>query len=170
LDKYLPLFPDAVVTLFEYLDWSIWYYHEERYDEISGMADVLGVDSHIAIMVNYVYEFTSFCTSVIARQEDGLIMHLRMLDFMFPDETRNLTYIAQFYNGEDYAFEAVMFGGLAAMQTGFKRGAFSISINQRTPSDGSSFIDMIENTGMIFASYNQPCWVIRDTLTQCNDF
>lgn len=80
-------------------------------------------------MVNYVYEFTSFCTSLIARQEDGLIMHLRMLDFDFPNDMRNLTYIAQFFRGDEYQYEAVMFGGLAAMQTGFKKGAFSISIN-----------------------------------------
>ena len=31
-----------------------------------------------------------------------MIMHLRMLDFDFPDDTRNITYIAQFYNGNDY--------------------------------------------------------------------
>jgi hypothetical protein len=136
------------------LDWGIWYYHEERYDEITGMADILGVESHIAIMINYVYEFTSFCTSVIARQEDGLIMHLRMLDFDFPNDTRNITYVAEFFNGDSYAYEAVMFGGLAAMQTGFKRGAFSISLNQRTPSNEDSIIDFIENTGMILMSYN----------------
>ena len=94
-------------------------------------------------------------------------MHLRVLDFAFPDDMRNLTYIAEFYKGEEYQYEAVMFGGLAAMQTGFKKGAFSISINQREPSDGTDMYDLLENAGMIFLSYNQPSWVIRDTLAEC---
>lgn len=66
-------------------------------------------------MVNYVYEFTSFCTSLIAKQEDGLVVHMRMLDFDFPDETRQLTYTAEFYKSGEVLYEAVMFGGLAGM-------------------------------------------------------
>ena len=119
------------MKLFRYLDWAIWWYHTERYEEIQGIAEIINADPHVALMVNYVYEFTSFCTSLIARQKDGLIFHLRMLDFDFPNDTRKLTYVAEFYLNNEYQYEAVMFGGLAAMQTGFKRGAFSISINQR---------------------------------------
>lgn len=159
-----------MVALFQYLDWAIWYYHEDRYNEISGIANVIGADPHIVIMINYVYEFTSFCTSLIARQEDGLIMHLRMLDFDFPEDMRNITYIAEFYEDGEYQYEAVMFGGLAAMQTGFKKGAFSISINQRQPSDDTNWVDFMYNAGMIFMSYNQPSWVIRDTLAVCKDY
>lgn len=94
LDKYQPLFPSAVVTAFKYLDWTIKWYHAERYQEIQGIAEVLGAEDHIVLMVNYVYEFTSYCTSIIAKQEDGTIVHMRMLDFSFPDDTRNLTYVA----------------------------------------------------------------------------
>jgi hypothetical protein len=167
LDKYEPMFPTAIVALFKYLDWTIWWYHSERYEEISGMAEVIGADPHIVIMVNYVYEFQSFCTSLIAKQEDGMIMHLRMLDFDYPDDMRNITYIAEFHRDGEYQYEAVMFGGLAGMQTGFKRGAFSISLNQREPSDQTSWSDFIENADLIFLSYNQPSWVIRDTLAEC---
>lgn len=167
ISKYEPLFPQVVVSLFHRLDWIIKWYHSERYAEIEGMAELGGIDPHVALMINYVYEFTSFCTSLIARQEDGLIMHLRMLDFDFPDETRNITYVAQFYKGDQYQYEAVMFCGLAAMQTGFKKGAFSISINQREPSDGTSWVDFLKNAGMIFLSYQQPAWTIRDTLENC---
>lgn len=31
-------------------------------------------------------------------------------------------------------YESVMFGGLVAMQTGYKPGKFSVTLNQRTPS------------------------------------
>ncbi|TNV77757.1 hypothetical protein FGO68_gene4379 [Halteria grandinella] len=170
LDEYEPYFPTQIVKMFEYFDWVIQWYHPERYAEIAGISKVIGAENHIVLMVNYVYEFESFCTSLIAKQKDGLIIHMRMLDFDFPDETRNITYIAQFYDGDQYKYESVMFGGLAAMQTGFKRNAFSISINQREPSDQKDWVDWLQNAGMIFLSYNQAAWLIRDTLYECEDY
>jgi hypothetical protein len=38
IEKYQPLIPGFVVTLFKTLDWCIWLYHSEKYDEILGMA------------------------------------------------------------------------------------------------------------------------------------
>lgn len=67
---------------------------------------------------------------------------------------RNITYVARFYKGDSYIFEAVMFGGMSGMYTGFKEGAFSISLNQRTPSNEWSILDLLRNFGMIFLSYN----------------
>jgi hypothetical protein len=97
-------------------------------------------------------------------------MHLRVLDFDFPDEMRNITYVAEFHRDGVYQYEAVMFGGLAGMQTGFKKGAFSISLNQRNPSDQTNWIDLLVNANLIFFSYNQASWLIRDTLEQCDDY
>jgi hypothetical protein len=129
LKEYEPFFPSEILATFNYMDWLIQWYHPERYSEIAGIAKIIEADTHVVLMVNYVYEFESFCTSLIAKQEDGLLIHMRNLDFVFPDETRNLTYVAKFYRGDAYQYEAVMFGGLAAMQTGYKKGGFSITIN-----------------------------------------
>lgn len=64
------------------------------------MAEVIGIDTHIAVLINYVYELSSYCTSLIAKLNDGTIIHERNLDFTFPDDTRNLTYVAKFYKGD----------------------------------------------------------------------
>ena len=170
LDQYEPYFPTVLLKAFEYLDWGIKWYHPQRYGEIEGMAQYAGIETHVALMVNYVYEFESFCTSIITRLNNGTILHMRNLDFDFPDQMRQVTYVAQYYKGGQYLYEGVMFGGLVAMQTGFRKGAFSVSLNQRTPSNAMSIIDILENVGMIFLSYNQPSWLIRDTLETCPDY
>ena len=154
LNRYEPLIPTMLIEVFTYLDWGIKWYHPERFGEISGMAAVVGMDPHLALLVNYVYEFESFCTSIITKLPDGTILHMRNLDFDFPDEMKQVTYIAQFYRDNEYVYEGVMFGGLVAMQTGYRPGAFSVSLNQRTPSGQQSMIDILENVSMILLSYN----------------
>ena len=67
LNQYLPKFPPILLEVFSKADWIIWYFHPERYEEIQGMAEAAGVDTHLAIMMNYVYEFRSYCTSIVAR-------------------------------------------------------------------------------------------------------
>jgi hypothetical protein len=76
------------LSAFEYLDWGIEWYHPDRYWEIAGMAELAGIDPGLALMANYVYEFESFCTSIITKLNNGTIMHMRNLDFDFPDEMR----------------------------------------------------------------------------------
>ena len=44
---------------------------------------------------------------------------------------RNITYIANFYKGGEHIFDAVMFAGDIGVYTGMKKGAFSVSENDR---------------------------------------
>lgn len=86
-------------------------------------------------MINFIYEFASFCTSAIAKLPDGTIVHDRNLDFNFADPMRKLTYVAKFKRGDKELFESVMFAGLNGVYTGIKKGAFSISEDLRKPSE-----------------------------------
>ena len=65
-----------------------------------GIAKILPVDRYFLLLVNYVYEYASFCTSLIVKMDNGTIVHLRNLDFPFRDYIKNLTYIAKFYDGD----------------------------------------------------------------------
>jgi N-acylethanolamine-hydrolysing acid amidase len=170
LQEYEPYIPQVVVDAFSYLDWGIRWYHYDKYYEIAGMAKLANVNPSLALLANYVYEFESFCTSIITRLQNGTILHMRNLDFDFPDRMRDVTYIAKFYDGDTYLYEGVMFGGLVAMQTGSRPGHYSVTLNQRTPSDGSSVVDILENISLLLMSYNQACWSIRDTLYACSNF
>ena len=79
--------------------------------------------------MNFLYELESWCTSVVAQQANGTIIHSRNLDFDFSDTMRKFTYRARFVKGDEYSFDAVMFGSTIGVYTGFKEGAFSISEN-----------------------------------------
>jgi hypothetical protein len=95
---------------------------------------------------------------------------LRNSDFNFPDQIKNITYVAKFYKGDEYQYESVMFVNTISIFTGFKTGAFSVSLNQRTPSDTLNVIDLLKNIGMVFLGYNPPSWSLRDTLATCDNF
>jgi acid ceramidase len=105
------------------------YHYSEYYQEISGIAEATGIPIDEALMLNYIYEFDSYCSSIIARLSNGTIIHERNLDFYFPNETRVLVYIGKFYDGDEYLFDSVMFAGVVGFSTAFKPGAFSISLN-----------------------------------------
>ena len=79
--------------------------------------------------MNYVYEYVAYCTSIIAKGRDSTIMHMRILDFSFPELQKAQTYIGEFYKGGKKLYSAVLFGGTPIFQTGFKEGAFSITLN-----------------------------------------
>jgi hypothetical protein len=81
------------------------------------------------VLVNSLYELESWCTSIIARQADGTIIHSRNLDFDNADSMRKITYRAKFVHGDKPAFESIMFGGVSGVYTGIKPGAYSISEN-----------------------------------------
>jgi len=49
--------------------------------------------------MNYVYEYIAYCTSIIAKETDGTIMHMRILDFGFAELQKVQTYIGEFYKG-----------------------------------------------------------------------
>ena len=44
---------------------------------------------------------------------------------------QKVTYNAKFVHGDKHSFDAVMFGGVVGTYTGMKKGAFSVSENQR---------------------------------------
>lgn len=80
-------------------------------------------------MTNSLYEMMAWCTSVIARQEDGRIIFSRNLDFSHTALMRKLTYNAEFVHGSKLAFKATMFAGDVGVWTGVKPNGFALSIN-----------------------------------------
>lgn len=64
---YQDFLPTGLYTTFKIFDWIIWLRQSEHYNEIAGIAEVLEIDIHTALMLNYVYEFDSYCTSLIVK-------------------------------------------------------------------------------------------------------
>ena len=155
-------------------DWASWIWdfsQHEKYREIKGIVTALN-DTHMtmsrAVLVNSLYELESWCTSIIARMQNGTIIHSRNLDFDNASLMRTITYTATFQRGDKYLFDATMFAGVVGVYTGMKAGAFSISENQRQFNDRES--GLVANLAMLFTGYSEISWLIRETLTVCSDF
>jgi ABC-type microcin C transport system permease subunit YejE len=118
------------------MDQALYLNQRERYYEFEGIAEALGVPTSRVILANYAYEYVAFCTSIIAKEKNGTIMHMRILDFIAPELQKPQTYIGEFYRDGKMIFSAVLTGGTPTFPTGYKQGAFSITLNQRNPTRG----------------------------------
>lgn len=96
-------------------------------------------------------------------------MHLRLYDFLAPELSKNITYIAEFYKGGNHIYSAVMNGGTPFFPTGFKKNAFSISMNQRNSTE-RTFSEFMANMGMISFGYQPAVQMVRDTLEKCDTY
>ena len=56
----------------------------ETYEIMKSLATVLELPTYQTVGVNSIVDFSSFCTSIVARNGNGTILHARNLDFDFP--------------------------------------------------------------------------------------
>lgn len=130
---FLTWIPRYFKFLFQLLHIDLQLLQGEHLSEIKGIAEDLEIDYIDAVLINYIYEFEAFCTSIIVKNSNGTIIHGRNLDFGFSEALRNTTYIANFYKNDEHIFDAVMFAGYIGIMTAEKAGAYSLSINLRQP-------------------------------------
>ena len=133
------------------------------------MAETIGVETNALLVAQYINELSAFCTSVIAYDANGTVIHGRNMDFLFEATMRNITYQGEFQRNGKYLYTAVMYAGLNGVTTGWREG-FSISINNRRPSNRTSPIDLMENISLIFGGFKQNLKIIRDTLEACETY
>ena len=120
--------------------------------------------------MQYIYEFSAFCTSSVVKLQNGTIAHDRNLDFAFAPPMRNITFEARFYRGDQLIYIAPMFAGYNGILTGMRPGAFSISINERTPTGHSNLLKWFLNVGLLIQGYAKSSQLIRDTLETCTNY
>jgi len=166
LNQYMDLIPAPLLWFVEQFSGYIYAIHPEYYLEIQGMAKAIGINTNSLLFAQYINEFSAFCTSVIGYTNNGTIFHGRNMDFLFESTMRNITYQAEFMQNGKYLYTAVMYAGLNGVPTGWRDG-WSISINNRKPSNRTSIIDLVQNIALVFAGFTQNMKLIRDTLQTC---
>ena len=92
--------PDFLLDIVGYVGKAIQWINPEYYEEIDGMSTYLEIDTATLMFMQYVYEFSAFCTSSVARLKDGTIIHDRNLDFAFAEKMRTITFVGQVYKGD----------------------------------------------------------------------
>jgi hypothetical protein len=156
---------------FEGTSWIWKFTQKTAYYELKGIATAINSPSlplSKLIMMNSIYELRAWCTSIIAKQADGTIIHSRDLDYLSVSLFNNMTYRAKFTKGGEPLFDAVMFAGNTGIYTGMRPGGFAIS--QNTRSFDKNPLSLIANMVMLFGGYEQESNIIRDTLATCGDF
>jgi len=112
-----------------------YYFPQELAQEIQGCAGSLGIPVGWASLFNLGYEVSDACTSIVAQNTDGNIIHARNLDFWagmgFTDSLKDMTFIADYQTGGKTLFKTTGFAGYVGALSGIKPGAFSVTINTR---------------------------------------
>ena len=121
-----------------------------------------------AVLLNALYEVEAWCTSIIAKGADGSIIHQRNLDFDNPNQMRKITYSVTFTRDGEYVYDAVMFAGNLGVYTAVKKGAFSVSENERFPETDPK--GALENMMMMFKGTQEISWLIRSTFETCDNY
>jgi hypothetical protein len=61
---------------------------------MESLSSILGLPVWQTLLVNSIVDFSSYCTSIVARMQNGTIIHGRNLDFDYPDIMVHLVYKA----------------------------------------------------------------------------
>lgn len=117
--------------------------------ELEGVSRAANMSLGEITLFNVFYEFFSLCTSILAVDENGTVHHARNLDFglflgwnpatvnwLTTEHLKPLTIKIIFVKGKNRLFEAINFAGYIGILTGVKKGAFSISVDERFRLDG----------------------------------
>lgn len=159
---------NAITYMFKALDiWTLPHFFDVE-GEMSGIADALDKDYYEVMMMNFLYELDAYCTTSVVRMPNGEINMFRNLDFYFPNETRKILYVARFYRGGRFIYEAPMFAGMVGIDTAHRPGAFSLAINERNPDRSDS--SFATNMAMLFSGYTQVSYLARRVMQECSDY
>ncbi|CAG9540251.1 unnamed protein product [Cercopithifilaria johnstoni] len=149
---------------------------EEYAREMRGIAARSDLSVGEVLGINILYDISAFdrkhilanigCTSIVAEDHKGRIIHGRNLDYVMTSLIRNLTIIADFTRGGNILYTAVTFALNVGIYTGQKHGLFSISVNERF---SGSYIDTVLME--FYTQFKKPLTlIIRMALEEKNTF
>uniref|UniRef100_A0A8C0BHM7 N-acylethanolamine acid amidase n=1 Tax=Buteo japonicus TaxID=224669 RepID=A0A8C0BHM7_9AVES len=99
--------------------------------EILGMCKALGISLGDGVLLNFAYESTAFCTSIVAQDDKGNIYHGRNLDYDFVDILSKITIDVRFIKSGQIAYQGTTFLGYVGLWTGQSPHKFTISGDER---------------------------------------
>ncbi|TRY95858.1 hypothetical protein DNTS_021391 [Danionella cerebrum] len=133
-------------------------------EEIRGMAAFYGSDIVDIVLLNFAYEVSAFCTSIVAQDAKGNIYHGRNLDYPH-DVLKNLTIDVLFTKNGKVAYRGTTFAGYVGLWTGQSPNRFTVSGNERNK--GHWWENIIS---AILLKSSPVSWLVRETLEAALDF
>jgi N-acylethanolamine-hydrolysing acid amidase len=142
--------------------------------EMKGIADATGIPHGNIIALNLIYDLTAFCTSIVAQDSEGHILHARNLDFDLPAVLRPLTIEVEFKNGvnaTDVEYYGVTYAGYVGLATAMRPNQFSISLDERQ-GHGSlleNIMDLLTKKNAAPVAFHVRSIVADDTVGSASD-
>ncbi|CAB1461072.1 unnamed protein product [Pleuronectes platessa] len=125
-------------------------------EEMKGIADVSGIPLGEVVLFNIFYEVFTVCTSVVAEDDKGNLIHGRNLDFglfmgwdmknkswIITEKLKPLVVNLDFQRNNKTVFKSTNFAGYVGMLTGIKPQTFTLTMNERFSLDGG-YIGILE--------------------------
>ncbi|KAM7005593.1 N-acylethanolamine-hydrolyzing acid amidase-like [Tautogolabrus adspersus] len=135
--------------------------------EIRGLAQHFGGSLSDVIILNFAYEVSAFCTSIIAQNKKGHLYHGRNLDYPH-SVLRNLTVNLVFLKNGEVAYRGTSFAGYVGLWTGQSPNKFSVSGDQR---GSEHWWNWWKNVVSAFIYRRSAVsWLVRQTLEEAEDF
>jgi len=106
------------------------YFLSDYGAEIRGVAQGCGLSTGEILLLNLAYEISDFCTSIVAKNNKGLISHARNQDYDTSLRKVTIQVIAVQGSGEEI-YRSTTFAGFIGIPTGMVKDKFSISLNSR---------------------------------------
>ncbi len=95
------------------------------------LANILGLETYETVLVNSIVDFSSFCTSIVARMGNGTLIHARNLDFDYPETLNKLVYKALYKVNGKIVAEAPSIAGYIGAYSGLRYDSFTVTYNVR---------------------------------------
>jgi len=112
-----------------------YYFPTDLAAEIRGCGTALGIELGWAAWFNVGYEVSDACTSIVAQDAAGNILHARSLDFWagmgFTDTLKDMTIQVEFQRSGKLQYYTTGFAGFVGALSGMKPNGFSVTINSR---------------------------------------
>uniref|UniRef100_A0A0K0DYR9 Acid ceramidase n=1 Tax=Strongyloides stercoralis TaxID=6248 RepID=A0A0K0DYR9_STRER len=181
-DLILPLFPsalDPIETIFADIGDMLPNPYRE---EIRGISDVSGIPLGLIVLYNIFYEIFTVCTSVVAQDKNGHVIHARNLDFgLFlgwdyethnwkaSEHLRTMVININWIKDGKLLYKSNNFAGYIGIYNGLKPNAFSITANERFMAAGG-YLGMLEYLFGEDPNGKWMSWLTRETLETANDY
>ncbi|OQR68738.1 N-acylsphingosine amidohydrolase (acid ceramidase)-like, partial [Tropilaelaps mercedesae] len=125
-------------------------------EELQSLAALTGMPLGEVVLYNAFYEFFTVCTSIVAQNPQGQILHGRNLDFglflgwnstahtwSMTEVLRKTVIQIEWQRGNKTVFHSVNFAGYIGVLTAIRPGVMSFTINERFNVNGG-FIGLIQ--------------------------
>ena len=111
-------------------------------DELIGLAAHSGIPLPELVLANLVYELTAFCTSIVAVNNTGSIIHGRNLDYELADDLKELVIDVDFKRNGNTVYTGTTFAGYIGLLTAQKPNTVTVTLNQRN--EGNPLENILE--------------------------